>query len=324
MTQLSGKVLITGGLGYVGGRIATHLTDASSSDSIRLMTRRNADRVPAWAKGMDVAETDVLDDSGLQAALESINTVIHLAAANEIECGRDPDLALEVNGRGTHRLLEASRMAGVKRFIYFSTFHVYGPGALQPITELTPTRPIHPYAITHHLAEDFVNWYRHSYGMDTLILRLSNGYGYPADPWVERWTLVFNDFCRQAVETGEIRLRSTGLQHRDFISLTDVSRCVAHMLELPSEKWGDGLFNLGGECSLPIIEVARLVAAEYSSCYGVDVAVIPGDSDDSNNAHPVQFSIKKLKATGFEPTGSLSHEIRRTFEISRQLAKQKA
>lgn len=320
MAQPSAKVLITGGLGYVGGRIATHLAQPGSSNSIRLMTRRDSDKVPEWAKGMDLAQTNVLDDPGLEAALEGIDTVIHLAAANEIDCGKDPDLALEVNGRGTHRLLEACRMAGINRFIYFSTFHVYGPEALQPITEVTPTRPIHPYSITHRLAEDFVNWYRHSHGMNTLILRLSNGYGYPMDPWVQRWTLVFNDFCRQAVETGEIRLRSTGLQHRDFISLTDVARCVEHMLGLPTADWDDGLFNLGGECSLPIIEVARMVAAEYSSCHGQKVKVIPGDSDDSHNAHPVRFSIDKLKATGFQPTDNSSQEIRRTFEISRQIA----
>lgn len=320
MGQPSGKLLITGGLGYVGGRIATYLAQCGADLSIRLLTRRDSDGVPEWANEMDVARTDLLDDSGLAAALKGVGTVIHLAAANEIDCANDPDLALDVNGRGTHRLLEASRMAGVNRFIYFSTFHVYGPEALQPITEITPTRPIHPYSITHRLAEDFVNWYRHTHGMNTLILRLSNGYGYPADPAVQRWTLVFNDFCKQAVETGEIRLRSTGLQHRDFISLSDVARCVEHMLSLPTAHWGDGLFNLGGECSLTIIEVAHLVAAEYSSCHREEVDVIPGESDDSHNAHPVRFSIDKLKATGFQPNPYAPHEIRRTLEISRQIA----
>ena len=99
-----------------------------------------------------------------------------------------------------------------------------------------------------------------------------------------------------------------------------MARSVEHILGLPSSEWDDGLFNLGGDLSLPIIEVAQMVAAEYFSYYGEDIEVIPGDSDDSNNSAPVRFSIEKLKATGFKPTYNTSHEIRRTFEISKEIA----
>ena len=206
--------------------------------------------------------------------------------------------------------------------IYFSTFHVYGPGAPQIIDEDTPTRPIHPYAITHHLAEDYVNWYRHSHGMETLILRLSNGYGYPSDPWVNRWTLVFNDLCMQAVQNGEIKLRSSGTQQRDFVSLTDVARGVRHLLSLPPPKWGDGLFNFGGDCSMSIIQVARTVATEYLHCYGEDLPVITGAAADVQVDVPLVYRIDKLKATGFSLIGNMSEEVRRTFEMCEQFRSQ--
>ena len=157
------KILITGGLGYLGGRIATYLSETAPDIQLRLMTHRSESQLPAWADNLDVVRADVLEEKSLEAALEGIDAVVHLAAVDEIESQRDPDLALEVNGKGTQRILRACLTQDVKRLIYFSTFHVYGPRAGSPITEETPTRPVHPYAITHRLAEDFINWYSHSH-----------------------------------------------------------------------------------------------------------------------------------------------------------------
>jgi len=322
MSSSSNCILITGGLGYVGGRVATHLSAATPELSVRLISRREPNQVPKWARGMDLVRADVLNTASLQTALAGIDTVVHLAALNEIESARDPEAALDVNAKGTYRLLEECRKQRVKRFIYFSTFHVYGPNAQQPITESTPTTPVHPYSLTHHVAEDFVNWYRHSYGMETAIFRLSNAYGYPADPLVRRWTLVFNDLCWQAVHEGKIKLRSNGTQKRDFIPLSDVARSVEHFLSLPSGGWKQGLFNLGGECSMSIYAVAQRIAKEYSNLYGNEVPVVIGDSEDSQVDESVIFKIDQLKETGFELTGSLSDEVRRTFEICKRMEKQ--
>lgn len=319
MAGASRNILITGGLGYLGGRIAAHLTNASPEISLRLMTRPDRERIPRWAVGLDLVRADLRDQASLEPALDGIDTVIHLAAVDEIESQKDPGLALEVNGRGTHRLLEACREQGVARFIYLSTFHVYGPRVPQPITEESPTRPVHPYAITHRLAEDYVNWFNHSHGLETAILRLSNGYGFPADLQVQRWTLVFNDLAKQAVQNGEIKLRSRGGQHRDFVSLTDIARGVRHFLDLPSGGWEDGLFNFGGECSMSIFEVAQRVAAEHLRHTGNEVPVILGEAEDPSSAGPVAFSIDKLKRTGFELSGNMSEEILGTLELCGQL-----
>lgn len=303
----------------MGGRVAKYLASAAPQYSVRLMTRRQEEQVPGWALDMDVVRADVLQTESLGPALDGIDTVIHLAAVNEVESQQDPEAALEVNGKGTYRLLQACQVHEVKRFIYFSTFHVYGPGAPQPITELTPTRPIHPYAITHHVAEDFVNCHKHSYDMETAILRLSNAYGYPADPMVQRWTLVFNNLCFQAVREGKIQLRTRGTQQRDFIPLIDVARATKHLLDLPPGGWRSGLFNLGGECSMSIYEVAQRIAGEYVDWYGKEVPVITGEDEDSQVAGPVVYGIEELKATGFSLAGSLPDEVRQTFKLCEQM-----
>ena len=272
---------------------------------------------------MDVVNADVLDSPSLNAALDSVATVVHLAAVDENVCVRDPDLALEVNGRGTYRLLQACQEQQVNRIIYFSTFHVYGPGAAQPITELTATRPVHPYAFTHRLAEDYINWFRLRDKMETMIIRLSNGFGYPADSQADRWTLVFNDLCMQAVNTGEVRLRSKGAQHRDFVTLGDVARGTEHLLSLPGSDWGDGLMNLGGDRSLSIYQAAEHVAAAYREMYGKELPIRLGDADDPADAGPVRFSVEKLKATGFTLTGDIAQELKGTLAVCQELADRK-
>lgn len=313
------RILITGGLGYVGGRLATHLVDAAPNTTIRLMTRRDLNQIPSWARDMELVKADLLKPEYLENALDGIDTVIHLAAIDEAESQNDPDSALEVNGRGTYRLLKACRDNGVKRFIYLSTFHVYGPEVVQPITELSTTKPIHPYAITHRLAEDFVNWYKHSYEMETLILRLSNGFGYPADSLVKRWNLVFNDLCMQAIQNHKIVLRSSGVQHRDFISLTDVGRAIHHFLELDNKEWQDGLFNLGGECSMSILDVAKRVASECLQQLRIEVPITVGESHGVPHPVPVRFNVDKIKQTGFSITGRMSDEVIGTLELCRKL-----
>ena len=315
-----GRVLITGGMGYIGGRMAVHYSGARPDMPLRIMTRRSSEQWPEWAAGMDVVNADVLDSSSLNAALEGVDTVIHLAAIDENDCVLDPDLALEVNGRGTYLLLQACQEQNVNRIIYFSTFHVYGPRAIQPITELTATRPVHPYAFTHRLAEDYVNWFRLRDKMETMIVRLSNGFGYPADTLTNRWTLVFNDMCTQAVESGEVRLRSKGTQHRDFITLGDVARGAEHLLSLGGDDWGDGLMNLGGDCSLSIYQAAEHVATAYHEMYGKELPICLGDADDPAGAGPVKFSVDKLQNTGFTLTGDISGEVKGTLAICQELA----
>lgn len=314
MGGLQGPILVTGGLGYVGGRVATYLRERHPTLPVRLMTRHHRPSA-TWATTFQVVEGDVLDRASLRRVLDGISTIIHLAASNEIESTQDPSRALDVTSKGTLELLQAAQEAGASRFVYMSTFRVYGasPGAV--ITEETLPGPSHPYAITHYTAEQFVTMFRERGALETLTLRLSNGYGAPMDLGVDRWTLVFNDLCRQAAEHGRLALASSGRPQRDFISLRDVGRAVEHFLSMPSGVWGDGPFNLGGECSMSILELADHIARTYEARYGSQLPITTGDGDSEDSWHPVRFSIQKLKATGFTPEHNLDEEISRTLAL---------
>jgi UDP-glucose 4-epimerase len=140
------------------------------------------------------------------------------------------------------------------------------------------------------------------------------------DSGVNRWTLVFNDLCRQAMTSGEMVIKSSGKQQRDFISLHDVAAAVDHFLFKNSKKWDDGLFNLGGDCSFSILEVAKTIATVYEKKYGKSVPIQIVRKDKGERYGPVHFNIDKLKKTGFCLTGNMEKEIEQTLSLCEKFA----
>jgi UDP-glucose 4-epimerase len=309
------KILITGGLGYLGGRIADSLKKNHPESTIILGTSRKILEAPNWAKAFQIVPLNILDPASIEKAVSNdIHVIIHLAALNEHDSFDNIESAWKTNTLGTQALLSTANQKQILKFIYFSTLHVYGD-CKGEITEDSPTRPHHPYAATHRAAEDMVRFYQHYKNMDTLTLRLSNGFGYPMGSEINRWTLIFNDLCRQAMTSGEMVIKSSGKQHRDFIALHDVAAAVDHFLFKNSEKWDDGLFNLGGDCSFSILEVAKTIATVYEKKYGKPVPIKIAGTENGERYNPVHFNIDKLKKTGFHLTGNMEKEIEQTLSL---------
>ena len=316
------KILITGGLGYLGGRIANHLGTVYSKQDIRLLVRNGGQKNPAWANGFDLVSGDILETDSLSKACKNIDCVIHLAALNEIDSLKEPEKALRINGEGTLKLLEAAASAKAEKFIYFSTFHVYGQNAVGKITEKTPTAAFHPYAITHHVAEDFLRMHVKAGNLKGIALRLSNGFGYPAHLGVNRWTLAFNDFCLQSVLDKKIVLKSSGKQHRDFITLTDVCGCVEHLLKTEKAFLSDDIiYNLGGNYSIPIIDAARMVSERCEKVLGYSPQIIT-ESDKPARGEPVDYVTDKVLKTGFKLKSNVTEEIDKTLLFCKKYEKE--
>lgn len=313
---MSKRVLITGGYGYLGGRIAVEL--ANNPEWIVRLGSRKAQAAPGWLTHAETVSMDVLETGSLPAAMADVQAVVHLAAMNENECVADPGRAVLVNTLGTLNALRAAIDAGVKQFIYFSTAHVYGAPLVGSITEQTLPRPTHPYAITHHAAEDFVLAAHDQKKITGIVVRLSNGFGAPTHPGVDRWTLLVNDLCRQAVQARKLVLRSSGLQQRDFITLTDAGRAVSHLLGLSQADCGDGLFNLGGDNPLSVWDMAQKICQRCQQTLGYLPGMErpvpqPDEQVDSLNYHS-----DKLQKTGFMLHGDLDEEIDRTLLVCAQ------
>ena len=310
---MSQRVLVTGAFGYLGGRIAAALA-RQAAYTVRMGSRKRQP-APGWLPEAESVAIDISEPASLAAAMRDVHGVVHLAAMNENECLADPAKAVLVNTLGTLNVLRAAIDAGVERFIYFSTAHVYGAPLAGHITEKTLPRPSHPYAITHLAAEDFVLAAHDQHKITSVVARVSNGFGAPTHADVDRWTLLVNDLCRQAVQTRKITLRTSGLQQRDFITLEDVGRGVRHTLGLSQEDCGDGLFNLGGENVLSVWEMVQRIAQRCQVTLGFSPVIERPEPSPNENPGTLRYDCEKLHTTGFVLRGDVEKEIDSTLAL---------
>ncbi|MBC8337543.1 MAG: SDR family oxidoreductase [Alphaproteobacteria bacterium] len=309
-------VLVTGGLGYLGGRIALHLSEQGHDPEfeLRLTTRRNSEAVPPWAAGMEVAGADFAAEKDFSALCLGVDTVVHLAALNAAQCANDPELAVRVNVTGTENLFDAAARAGVGRFIYVSTAHVYGAPLEGVLDENTPPRPAHVYAETHLAAEDIVLGGNGPMG---IVLRLSNAVGVPADKEADCWLLAANDLCRRAATGNDLVLRGDGLDVRDFVALKDVCRAIEHFQSLDGDAVADRVFNIGGG-SMTILDMAERIAGRTAAMFGSRPNIRRKEADSGEKALRLDYRIDRLLGTGFTPGGNLDDEIDATLKFCRQ------
>jgi len=306
------RVLITGGFGFIGGRVAQYLQQAGRQV---VLGTRNPAYSPAWWPQAEVVTTNWHDVHALAQICNGVDVVIQAAGMNAQGCAAEPVTALEFNGLATTRLVAAATRAGVKRLIYLSTAHVYASPLIGNITEDTCPRNLHPYATSHLAGENAVLSANLRGEIEGIVLRLSNAFGAPAHRDVNCWMLLVNDLCWQAVMTGKLVLRSNGLQQRDFITLQDTARCVAHFVKLPFANCSDGLFNLGGERARSVYEMTQLVAARCQMVLGFTPPIERVKPPPEGHAIPLAYGTAKLKSTGFSLQSRFEDEIDATLSL---------
>jgi UDP-glucose 4-epimerase len=309
----SRRVLLTGGLGYLGGRIAQGLVRDPGVD-LRLVTRQALADRPGWLDRGEVQQIDFDSEADWQRVCADIDQVVHMISPNAGDCGHDPEGAIHVNVVGTRRVLEAAIDAGVKRFVYMSSAHVYGD-LHGEITERSLTSARHPYGITKQAAESFVLAAHDHRRIEAVVFRLSNSYGPPTHVEVNAWMLLVNDLCRQAVSQRQMRLRSSGVQVRDFVPIDDVVHAVEHALRLPSEQLGNGLFNLGGDDCVSIHAMAERVATRCEAILGYRPTIDHPAPLPNEASKYLKYSSDKLQKTGFVPARRIHEEIDATLQF---------
>lgn len=303
------RVLITGGFGFVGGRLAQHLA-SDAGDEVILGSRREW-APPGWLPWAKTVQTRWESQQALEVICVGVDAIVHLAGMNARDCASDPVAALEFNGLATSRLMRAAVRRGVGKFLYVSTAHVYGEPLAGTITELTCAVPSHPYATSHRAGEDAVRAAGRAGEIEGLVLRLSNAFGAPARKEADCWMLLINDLCRQAVTTRRMVLRSSGLQRRDFVPLAEACRAIGHFLRMPSKTAPGDVFNVGGGVSMTVWDVACLVGERCQAVLGFRpelqrVAPAPGEVSAA-----LDYRIDLLRESGFDPGADPADEIDR-------------
>lgn len=292
------RILITGGLGLIGGRLADFLTNRGHNVTLGSSQPPHTRR---WCAHQKVSQMEWENSDSLESSCFGVDVIVHAAGMNSQDCALDPVGALEFNGVATARFVEAANKAGVKRFIYLSSAHVYASPLTGRISEETCPRNIHPYA-TSNLAGELVVLQAGLLGaIQSTVLRLSNAFGAPIYGEVNCWALLVNDLCRQAVLTRKLKLQTGGLQHRDFISISEVCRVIERFLPISQSAELGGIYNVGVGESISVISMAQLIQQRCVSVLRFEPELIcPQDRMCDQSDTSLVYSTEKLATIGIQ------------------------
>ena len=291
------KILIAGGLGYLGGRMAKYFSD--NGYSVRITTRKSENSFPNnIPANTSVMRLNYGSEEQLKKAMKGIDTLIHLAGPDAHTNSNDPESLIRQHNQLTGRLLRSAQFNRVKKFIYFSTIHVYGDNLNGTVTESTEPIPDHPFAKAHLAAENILSV--HSDNLPVIIIRCSNSFGVPYFENEKCWGLVVNDLCRSAFQNGRLIINSSGQDYRNFIAADDVARAIHHLLELNNKRGFHDIYNLGSSNTVRIIDIAKKIQKKLKDSLDYDCPIETKKSlTGSNKVDSFILSTEKIRQSGF-------------------------
>jgi UDP-glucose 4-epimerase len=293
------KTLVTGGAGFIGSHLVDRLLkeghevivlDNLSTGRLENLARRHD------ARRLQVHRVDIAENNTLQPYFANVDRVFHLAAlADIVPSIQKPLTYFRSNVDGTVNVLEASRQAGVKRFIYVASSSCYGIPDVYPTPETAEVRPQYPYALTKYLGEQCALHWGRVYRLPVLSLRLFNVYG-PRSRTSGVYGAVFGVFLAQKLYDRPLTVVGDGRQTRDFTFVSDI---VAALVAAAESELRDEVLNVGSGCTYSVNRLVELLGGEV-----VHIPKRPGEPDCT---HADITRIKKLLA--WQPRVSLEEGV---------------
>jgi dTDP-glucose 4,6-dehydratase len=294
------RLLVTGAAGFIGSCFARQTIAHHPSDEIlvfdKLTYAGNLDNlVPIAANPRyHFVKADIADDVAVERAFLEFrpDAIIHFAAESHVDRSiLAPHDSFDTNLKGTFTLLEAARRHKLQRFVHISTDEVYGNlEAPHEADEQYPLKPSSPYSAAKAGSDLLVLAYYTTYKLPVILTRASNNYGPYHFPEKLIPLMISN-----ALEDKPLPVYGDGLQIRDWLYVEDHCRAIRAVLEKGSE--GE-VYNIGGNRSLPNIEVVRQILAAT----GKNESLIRYVADRPGHDRRYALSSGKLmKATGWAP-----------------------
>jgi UDP-glucose 4-epimerase len=316
------RVLVTGGLGFIGSNLARRLVELGSDvvlvDSLLPEYGGNTANIAGIEDAVRVNVSDVRDQHSLRSLLRGQELVFNLAGqTSHVDSLRDPFTDLDVNCRSQLSILETCRRINPDVTIVFaSTRQLYGRPRYLPVDEEHPVVPVDPNGVHKAAGEAYHLVYRKLYGMRCCVLRLTNTYGPRMRVKDDRQTFL-GTWLRLAVRGEELLIFGDGRQRRDF---TYVDDAVGAFLVAGARPEAEGdVFNVGGEQPVSLLELAELlIEAAGGGSYGF--APFPDERRVIDIGDYFADDSKIRERLGWRPTVPLREGLARSVEYYREHA----
>ncbi|MEM6794617.1 MAG: SDR family oxidoreductase [Acidobacteriota bacterium] len=302
-----GRILVTGGGGYVGSALVPHLLKLGHSVRVLDLFWYGDGVFEACRedRGLELVRGDIRDAERVRQAVRGVDAVVHLACiSNDPSFELDPALGKSINLDAFPGLVEASLEAGVRRFVYASSSSVYGVKDEPSVREEASPEPLTDYSRFKLECEGLLLEACRGEAMVPIVARPATVCG--AAPR-QRLDLTVNILTAHALERGVIRVFG-GSQLRPNLHIRDMVAAYQTLLEAPAAKVRGEAFNIGYE-NRAVGEIAGKVQAALAGDAGggaeVEIRVEP--SDDLRSYHI--DSGKILRVLGFRPRRTLEDAI---------------
>ena len=313
------RVLITGGLGFIGSNLARTLVEfgarVSIVDSLKPEYGGNRRNLAGIAKKVRVHVADVRDWPRLPSLVRGQDYLFNLAGqTSHMDSMTDPQTDLDINCRAQLAILEACRRHNPEiRIVFASTRQIYGRPDYVPVDEKHPLRPVDVNGINKIAGESFHLLYSRVYGLAATALRLTNTIGPRMRIKDARQTFV-GIWIRQLLEHKPIEVWG-GKQLRDFTFVDDAVE--AFLLAAARPEGVGGVFNLGGPPPVTLQRLAELLV-EINGSGDYVVREFPGDRKKIDIGDYYADDRLITKKLGWKPRTDLRRALERTVEFYRE------
>jgi UDP-glucose 4-epimerase len=316
------RVLITGGLGFIGSNLARSLVAAGADVTLvdSLVPEYGGLRfnVADIEERIHVNVSDVRDEHSLRYLVRNQDYLFNLAGqTSHLDSMLDPYTDMEINCRSQLSILEACRHGNPEvKIVFASTRQIYGRPRFLPVTEEHPIVPVDVNGINKTAGEWYHLLYGEIYGLRTSALRLTNTYGPRMRVRDARQTFL-GVWIRRAIEGDTIEVFGDGTQLRDFTYVDDAVH--AFLLAAASEDAHCQVFNLGGDEHIALADLANVVV-EIAGSGSARTVPFPEDrkSIDIGDFYADYSRIEH--ALGWKPEIPLREGLERTIAYFRSNA----
>ncbi|MFO1037115.1 MAG: NAD(P)-dependent oxidoreductase [Geminicoccaceae bacterium] len=304
------RVLVTGHDGYIG-QVLVPLLKAAGHEPVGLDSFFFAGcDFPGQPRAeLPVINRDVRDVTAQDLA--GFDAVLHLAGLSNDPLGDlDAELTYDINLRGSVRVAQLAKAAGVERFVFASSCSNYGASGDDYLDETGELSPVTPYAKSKVMVEEQVAPMADD-SFTPVFLRAATAYGMSSKL---RGDLVVNNLIGYAITSGEVLIKSDGMPWRPLVHIEDIARAYLALLEAPASVVRNEAFNVGKTSeNYRVREVADMVAEIVPNCR---VTYAPGASPDKRNYRVNCDKIRRL-VPAYQPQWTLRRGIEQIYAAYR-------
>jgi len=317
------KILITGGLGFIGSNLAIalvkKLADVTIVDNMLPRQGGNIFNIAPVKNRVKVEFSDIRNSKKMNQLVVGKDYIFHLAGqVNHVDSIRNPLKDLDINCRGTLIILEACRQYNKKvKIIFAGTRGQYGSTIKIPVTEEHPMNPKGIYAITNMAAEKMMLIYHNVHKVKGVSLRITNTYG-PRHQMQHDEYGVLNWFIRKAIDSEEIKIFGNGKILRDFLYVEDLVDSLI-MVGMCDAAYGD-VFNIGSGIPISFIDLAKkIVEIAQNGTYAFTEFTTEREALEPGDYYADISKIKRI--VGWRPRTSLEDGLKKTISFYHRFKK---